>query len=127
MPSVGTPRTNRSDVREIFDTDLSNDALDAWIDTAHNVVQKQLADTADGDEVGSKVLEELEKYLAAHLASSQDPRVATETVGDAEFEYQRDPNQTDYWSVVVTLDPTGRLAGANRRSADFGTFGPGRD
>lgn len=115
-------RTDASGVREIFETSLSDGELNAWINMAHRVVERDLGSAS----VNSGTLADIEKNLAAHLASSDDPRVVREDVADASFDYQRDPNETDYWRNVVLLDPTGRLAAANQPSASFEALGPGR-
>jgi subfamily B ATP-binding cassette protein MsbA len=43
------------------------------------------------------------------------------------FTYQRDPNQTDYWAMLLALDKNGDLEGAKSGATpEFKTFGPGR-
>ena len=115
--------------KEVFDTDpnkggLSNNALRAYLNAAHEVVQDAADSTSDS--IASSKLEKMEKFLAAHFASAQDPRIETERVADARFDYQRTDDSTDYWQIVVALDPTGMIAGATEGRADFEAFGPGR-
>lgn len=122
-------RPSLMELKDVFDTDpdkggLNDDALRAYLNAAHEVVE----DTADStnESIASSKLEKMEKYLAAHFASAQDPRVESYRVADARRKYQRTEDSTDYWQIVVALDPTGMIAGATEGRADFQTFGPGR-
>jgi hypothetical protein len=61
----------------------------------------------DSDELSNNRLKLIEKNLAAHYASTQDPRISEETVGDAQFDYKGADETTDYWRTAVELDTTG--------------------
>lgn len=58
-------------------------------------------------------LRETERWLAAWLLASRDPRVKAETIGDSDFTY----DVQSYWDKVVLLDPTGQLASMKEAKA----------
>lgn len=92
-------RTSESQVRDIFDTNLDDASLVQHIRAANTIVDE----VAQASNLGSERLEMIEMYLAAHYASVQDPRVTSESVGSASYDYQ----QTEYLQMAKTLDPTG--------------------
>lgn len=116
-------RTSPSDVATIFDTDLSEaagDSLDTWINIASELVD----DIASADSsIGSTRLEQIEKLLAAHLASAQDPRLEGYSVGGSSGSYQGETGMhitsTHYGQQAAALDPTGTLAGMGKPSASI--------
>lgn len=102
-------RTEASDVKEIFNTDLDDEELRNWI----NVAAESTDDVEDadvGNELSDTRLELIEMNLAAHYASAQDPRISSETVGDAQFRYKGTRDTTDYWITAVQLDTTDTLS-----------------
>lgn len=98
-------RITPDDVTELLDTDLEEDSLLAFIEDAHLVVNDRIAPYTDDAER----LAAVETYVAAHLATSKDPRVQSAAHESAEFEYAEDQGQT-YWHRAIMMDPTGRLA-----------------
>lgn len=96
--NVVTMRVNESDVRDIFDTQLDSNSLVKHIKAASSVVDEVQAT----GEVGPERLELIELYLAAHYATVQDPRVGSESVGSASYDYER----TEYLEMADNLDPT---------------------
>lgn len=98
-------RITVDDVREILDTELDDTSLMAFTEDAHTVVNTRLAPYT-GDETS---LAAVETYVAAHLATSKDPRVQSAAHESAEFEYSEKQGQS-YWHRAIVLDPTGRLA-----------------
>lgn len=121
-------RVNASELREIFETDLSATRLDAFIGAANKVVNDRLS----GRGIASDTLKEIERFVAAHMASVSDPRVTKETVGpvSATFEarVRSDSRQglemTFYGQQAMMLDPTGQLAQAGKRVASATALGP---
>lgn len=111
-------RTNNSDLQDIFDTDLSTTALDAWIEIANEIVDDIAA--ADSS-IDSTRLTKIEKLLAAHFAAAQDPRLAEYRVGDAQGTYQGEYgmaiNGTVYGQQALMLDPTGVLGRVGKPKA----------
>lgn len=102
-------RVDASDVFEIFDTDISERALNNWINMAAETVD-DIDDADVNDDLSEQRLELIEMNLAAHFASTQDPRVEAETVGDAEFRYKGASEVTDYWRTAAQLDTTDYLS-----------------
>jgi hypothetical protein len=100
-------RTTYHDVREVLETDLPEADLMAFIEDAHRIVEARCADhTSD-----TGALSAVETYLAAHLATSKDPRVETASHEGVDVEFETDANR--YWHDAVLQDPTNRLARPN--------------
>ena len=98
-------RNNASEVKEIFETSLSNSQLHNYINMAAETTD-DISAADDGNDLSSQRLKLIEKNLAAHYAMTRDPRVKREQVGDAAFTYDR----TEYWENAVNLDSTGYLS-----------------
>lgn len=98
-------RITPDDVTEILETELQDDSLMAFIEDAHSVVNERIAPYTDD----TARLSSVETYLAAHLATSRDPRVQTASHESVSFEYAENQGQT-YWHRAIMMDPTGRLA-----------------
>ena len=111
------PRITNSDLEEIFDTDLSTESLDQWIEIASGIAD----DIADKDSsISSTRLEHIELMLSAHYASTQDPRLSSTSRETASAEYRKnDDYATDYMATAVGLDPTGTIAGLNKPNASL--------
>lgn len=116
-------RTTPSEVATIFDTDLdtsSGGALDQWIDIANTVVD----DIADKDSnISSTRLTQIEKLLAAHYASAQDPRIENTSRETASVTYKSETGmnlrETSYGQQAIQLDPTDTLSTLGKPSATF--------
>jgi len=109
------PRVTNSEVQEIFDTDLSTDSLDAWIEIASEVVDD--IDT-NSDSISDTRLTQIEKLLAAGYAATQDPRITSASRETASVSYQRqDDYPNEYIAQAVSLDPTGVVASQYKRTA----------
>lgn len=108
-------RTNPTDVKETFDTDLSDSAVDDWIAHANDIVN----DIASYDgSIASGRLERIEKLLAQGFAAIQDPRLNSTGRETASANYQRQeeyPN--DYIWAAVSADPTGIVASKFKQTA----------
>jgi hypothetical protein len=114
------PRTNESDVRAIFDTDLDSTSLTAWIEIASEYVDDIAA--ADSS-LSSTRLETLEKLITAHFASSQDQRIQRADRNSASVTYQGETGEgfsgTKYGQQALALDPTGTLANSQKPKASI--------
>jgi len=110
------PRTNNTDVDEILDTTLDPSVLDAYIDAASDIVD-DIAGTNSG--LSASRLERIEKFLAAHLATAQDPRASSQSGESRSISYEdRGSDATaNYLEVAKSLDTTGIIADLNKRTA----------
>ncbi len=108
------PRTDSNKVNNILDTSLDTNELTSWIDIATELVDDI---EAVDPSLSESRLEKLERLTAAHLASAQDPRHASESGASRSVEYQgehgRGFESTDYGQRALALDPTGTLGEDN--------------
>jgi hypothetical protein len=123
-------RTSKSDVKETFDAafesetgdpdDISDDAVDQWIDIANHLVDDVAA--ADSS-LSSSRLTDLETLVAQHFLATQAPRAESQSGGVRSISYQGETGMgfkaTQYGQRALTLDPTGTLAGSNRPGASL--------
>lgn len=100
-------RTSVSAVEDVLETTINAIQLQAFIDGANAFVDEHLTNKG----VGSSLLTEIEKYLAAHFASARDPQTRSESLGDASVTYQRSGDVTEYLRIAAGLDPTGAVEG----------------
>lgn len=104
-------RVSASEVTTNFNTDLTDAEIDAWVNTATELVD----DIANEDSsIDSTRLNQIELALTRHFASAQDPRVERDSVGGSSARYQVHVGErllsTAYGQQAVMLDPTGILA-----------------
>lgn len=96
-----------SDVKEIMDTNLADASLQRHIDASTRLVDREL----DGED--QDVKDDVNLYLSAHFAATQEPRAESASVGDASVTYQGDSEMgfksTRYGQQALMLDPTGNL------------------
>lgn len=108
-------RVSDAEVREIMDTEVSD--LSAFITAANLTVDRRLK----GQGLQDDELKEIERWLAAHLATAKDPRVSKESIGDASSTYQGGSglglDSSRYGQMVQSLDPTGRLVVLDKKKA----------
>lgn len=101
----------------LSDTELTDPALTAFITSASNLVDEMLVGY-----LSDTMLTEVEKWLAAHMITSTVERMATrEGAGGAEIfytgTYGQNLTSTPYGQMVLSLDPTGRMATLGGKSA----------
>lgn len=101
-------RVTTADVYEVLDTDIPEEAIHAFIEDAHTVVNNRIAPYSDD----ADALAAVETYLAAHLATTKEPRVDAASHEGVSFEYAGEQGQK-YWHDAIMMDPTGRLARPN--------------
>ncbi len=105
-------RTTDAAVKQIISLNVITDTT-PFINTANLLVTRHLGNS----NLGNALLEEIEKYLAAHLvALHNDERQLTEQkLGDATDKYAGEfgskLNFTQWGQMVQMLDDTGILAG----------------
>lgn len=113
------------DVKDIFDTTMSDSSIEAFITSATNIVSNGPALSPVG--LGADELKEIERYVAAHLCCLMDPREIRHKTGDAEAWFQ--PNVTtafgqglrftNYGQMALVLDRSGTLAKLGMMKASF--------
>lgn len=112
--------TEPSDIKEIIDTDLDGDALNPFINAAVALMQDR--DLA-GQGMGTALLTEIEKWLAAHFVAIFDPRVKSESVGgewQASYQIGKEGaglKATVYGQQAIMLDTSGTLASVGQERA----------
>lgn len=113
-------RVSPSGVEDIFDTELETEQLQVWIEIANELVD----DISDADSsIDGTRLSKIEKLLAAHFASAQDPRIAEDSVGGSSITYQVDVGEglrsTVYGQQAIALDSSGTLGQATKTRASI--------
>ncbi len=76
-------RVTVDEVKEIFDTDLNANNIEAMIRAANMLVTAKLTGVGYAD----AELKEIERWLSAHFAAQMDPVAETEKIGDAQIRY----------------------------------------
>ncbi len=97
------PRIDPHDVEQILETELDSASLMTFIGDAHSLVNRRCEPHTDDE----SALADVEAYLAAHLATSKEPRVSA--ISGAVTEVEMDASGDRYWHKAVMIDPTGRL------------------
>lgn len=106
-------RTTSAEVLQIMDNcTVSTTIIDSFITSANALINKVFE--YDIDDMPSTLLEEMERWLTAHMiASSLQRTTDTEKLGDAEVKYTgkwgEKLSSTPYGQMVMTLDYTGRM------------------
>lgn len=116
-------RVTVSELQDIYDTTLTNAQLTAFINSANIMVDSNLSEAG----LSETVLEQIEMYLAAHLASLRDQRVQQENIaGEYSAHYQGKTdmglNATYYGQMVLVFDTSGTLAQAGLKGAKLIVF-----
>lgn len=98
-------RISPQDVDEILDNDIPQPVLEAFVEDAHSVVEERCSPyTSDTNALAS-----VETYLAAHFATTKEPRIQSTSHESVSFEYAEQQGHK-FWERAVLLDPTSRLA-----------------
>lgn len=107
-------RVTATEVKDIFDTTLTDTIVDIHILSANILVDKLLVDIAVPIITDATHLKEIERWLSAHFAAIQDPRAKTEkadVVGQTiESKVDLNLNVTRYGQQVLILDTSGAFA-----------------
>lgn len=115
-------RISVADLIEIFDTELTEAQLSAFVNSAHYVIQANLLNSG----LDNNILTEIHKYLAAHFAALRDQRLQAERVADVSYTYQGKTGMyleaTHYGQMALTLDTSGTLANLALKPATFQVF-----
>lgn len=108
-------RTTISNVKEIFDTDLSDPALERWMNIASSAVD-QIEDKGVDD---TDTLQQIETLWTAHLAQSQDREESSIDVESGSVEWE---DWINYGEAARSLDPTDSLTGERVPEANIHTL-----
>ncbi len=104
-------RTTVEEVKQILnDTELSDPIIEGYIKAANSMINNVLSGKLDED-----TLEEIERWLTAHMiASTRERQAVKEGAGGAFIEYTgkfgEGLKSTSYGQMVLTMDTTGLMA-----------------
>lgn len=98
-------RVEVGDVLDIIVTDIPVPMVEALIDVASLWVDENLA--ASCTRASAAMLAQIEKFLAAHLISTQDPELVSSSMENVSETYQRDGQVNDFLKTAIALDPCG--------------------
>lgn len=106
-------RTTATEVKEILDNSKLTDAI---VDTYITAANALVTDVLENSGLGDVLLEEVERWLTAHMISVTLERTAKkEEVGEVKIEYTgtygEQLSSTSYGQMVMTLDTTGLMTG----------------
>lgn len=104
-------RTNVADVKNIIDTALTDPIIEAYVNSANVFVTSVL----DGKGLSDAVMEEIEKWITAHMIASTRERMGKEEeAGGARIEYLgkygEGLSSTPYGQMAIQLDTSGTLS-----------------
>lgn len=101
-------RCTVAEVEEIFETTLGSAEITACITVANIVVNNGPA-ASTSPSLDADTLKEIERWLAAHFASIQDPVALRVKIGDSEA-WNWPAAVTTAWSTGYKLTPYGQMA-----------------
>jgi len=108
-----------TEVKEIFDTSLSESAIQTWID----IGQPFIDDIAAESNLSQSELDNIHKLVTAHLASAQDQRIESTSRETGSMTYRGETGMdwmgTTYGQRAVALDPTGTLKESSKPKASL--------
>lgn len=112
-------RCTAAEVKEIIDTDLTEEQVSPFI-TAANLTITDILGTSG---LSSDQLKEIERWLSAHFVAVRDPRISAEKTADASATYQGKTamglDSTFYGQQAKMLDTTGVLANIGKKKASM--------
>lgn len=107
---LDTARVSPDDVLDIIDTLLTEDQINAFINSANVLVNNKLTNLG----LGEDLLAEIEKWLSAHFLAIRDQIPSRERVDKWDATYQGKTDMglrsTTYGQQALALDYTGTLA-----------------
>lgn len=110
------PRTTATEVKAILTTSLTDAQVDVYIDIANQIVTDNVTCG-----LGDAALEEIERWLTAHLIAFTRSRMAkSEKIGEASITYNgvfgSGLDATPYGQTVKLLDTCGSLANMGKKT-----------
>jgi len=101
-------RTSPFAIRQVFETTLTDEQLNAFAADASSWVTTNLSDA----ELSAAQLEMIERYLSCAMATFRDPRLVDSSLADVKEKAQRDPVVSEYLTLAASLDPTNTVRAA---------------
>lgn len=103
------PRTSVNEVKNIISTNLSDEVINSYIDSASTLVDYSL-----GGKLDDSLLTQIEKWLAAHfIATTRQRQLKSGKAGPASAEYFGKDGaglkSSTYGQQAIALDLTGTL------------------
>lgn len=117
-------RVTAAEVKEIFDTNMREDWILAFINSANLLVTRVLGSSG----LGADDLKDIERWIAAHFCNLRDPISLREKIGDAESwnfpasvttAWTQGLGLTVYGQQAVAMDTTGTLAALGLKRGKF--------
>jgi len=114
-------RVKPDDVKDIFETEMSDKSLAKFITTAHIVVQNNIVPK---NVLSEEELKQVELYLSAHFASALDPlprslEIREEFSEDYQGEWGMGLESTTYGQMALIIDRTHALKALGKKRATF--------
>lgn len=110
-------RVDADQVSDIISTGLTESQINAMINTAHLVVEQNLATSG----LSEDLLTQIELWMAAHFVCMRDPRKKQVKVDEVSVTYQGEVGiglqGTPYGQQAIALDSTGTLATTSMKRA----------
>jgi len=114
-----------AEVKQIIDTDLSDDIVNTFIESADALVSEVLG---DDDTITDDHRKSIELWLSAHfIAATREQQIQKAGAGGADVVYQgvtgKGLESTYYGQQVLILDTTGKIAEIIRKNIISGKGG----
>ena len=111
-------RVTSAEVQYIIDTDIDNDSMDFWINTANTIISEAI----DGSTlVSTAQAKKMEQLLVAHfIASIYERQADSRSIGPLSESFAKlgkHLESTNYGKALLLLDPTGKLATRGKKKA----------
>ena len=111
-------RTTVAEVKQIMDTALTDPQINAYISVSTSIVTDVFVNNTT---LGDVRLEEIERWLTAHLiASTRERQTTEEWIGDVKIKYAgtfgEGLKSTTYGQMVLFLDSTGLIAKLSKKA-----------
>ena len=116
MSGTTTYRATEQQVIDIMDpaTNFTKATITPYLETANAIVTDKLTGAGNS----AAIMIQIEKYLAAHIATMTEGKAEQEKIGEASVKYQGKTEMgldfTSYGQMVKLLDPSGLLAAAGK-------------
>ena len=117
-------RNTTTELELIYETDLTDPQLQAFLDAADAVVTDNLSTSS----LSASTLKQIERFIAAHFACMRDPISLRSKIGDAESwnfpasvttAFGKGLNLTPYGQQALILDSSGLLSRLGLIKASF--------